>query len=613
MKRYPHNLSHTETSTVNMGKCYPCNVVEVFPGDSFRIVAKDLTRFLPQIAPTMHDVFVGVDTFQVPLRQIMEKLHMNWDDFLTGGEDGTIMMDFPEIEVPVTGYEPGSLADFLGYPTNWTDPATNTKHIVAAGKKFSAIPVLVYMHIINENYRDQNFIQKFDFTKYQDFLDGTYQFKDASGNNISWSLTSEGLFPKAWSRDYFGRALPSTQRGPEASMPVTGNAFLNPTTAPIETVAGFAAGNNSSLPLTSGEFGLSDSGGEFSYNMFGGTGTGVTSYTLVSIPCPSGYWIKKDTETFVGTVSANNSIWNVYLTQHAVSGAGSGTVRLQRISGSAGVETDTSIHWIQGASASNKQIANLANVSADIANATAVGMIAFRTAARMQQFGEALQQAGARAVEFTLKFFGVRIPDGRVQRPLFHGSFDMPVVFSEVLQTSQTSGTSPLATLGGHGITGGVNKPIHIKVIEHGFLMSIMHVMPRSQFQNITPRYLLRKNRYDLPNPLFQGMGEQGIKRVEIYPDTANPEENFGYVPQYSELMSIPSTLHGHMKDTFLHWTMARVYDSEPVLSANWRYETPSDRSFAVQGEDQMQVCIGFEMASRRPFTNRPKPGIHVV
>ena len=252
-------------------------------------------------------------------------------------------------------------------------------------------------------------------------------------------------------------------------------------------------------------------------------------------------------------------------------------------------------------------------VNADLANATAANMIAFRLAARMQRFGEVLQQAGARAVEFTLAMFGVRIPDGRVQRPIFHGSFRLPVIFSEVLQTSQTSDTSPQGNLAGHGITGGKNSPIHIKVLEHGYIISIMHIMPRSQFQNITPRYLLRKNRWDIPNPIFQHVGEQGLKRVEIYPNTENPDENFGYVPRYSELSHVPSTLHGHMKDTFLHWTMARVYDTEPVLSAAWRYEKPTDRSFAVRDEDQMQICIGYEIKARRVFARNPQPGIHIV
>ena len=133
---------------------------------------------------------------------------------------------------------------------------------------------------------------------------------------------------------------------------------------------------------------------------------------------------------------------------------------------------------------------------ADLSNVPAFDLITFRLAARMQKFGEILQKSGARAVEFTYSMFGVRIPDGRIQRPIFHGSFKLPVIFSEVLQTSSTDSTSPQGNLAGHGITGGVNRPIHVKVIEHGFVMAIVHVMPKSQYQNIVPKYLLRSTRF---------------------------------------------------------------------------------------------------------------------
>ena len=602
-----------------MGTCIPSNIIEVFPGDSFRIKAKDLTRLLPQVAPTMHDVFVGIDTYQVSLRQIFEKLHLDWDAYLTGGEDGTTVVDLPQITIPEEGYEPGSLADFLGYPTNWTDPSTGEHHTgVCAGQEFSAIPVLVYMHIINENYRDQNFLKKFDFTKYQEFLDGTYQFYDASGNEINYDLQREGLFPKAWSRDYYGRAMPNTQRGPQARIPLGDSAELSPSSVPVSSKSAATTNDATNSVLTpSNTFlnGATPASLAFDFTYLGVSGTATRSqYGFYTMTIGTGKTVPLNEEILLGTVSTpNGTVWQVYLTQTASGQQGSGSCRFVRIAGDEGLATSTQADCIVYTTASTMQYVNLEGVNANLSDATAAGIIAFRTAARMQQCGEWLQDAGARAVEFTLKFFGVRIPDGRAQRPIFHGSFRMPIVFSEVLQTSQTSDTSPLATLGGHGITGGVNRPIHIKVIEHGFVMSIMHVMPRSQFQNIIPKYLLRKTRWDMPNPLFQGIGEQPLLRKEIYPESTNPDETFGYIPQFSELMSIPSTLHGHMKDTFLHWTMARVYTSEPVLSAAWRYEKPSDRSFAVQGEDQMQVCIGYEINSRRKFKNNPRPGIHIV
>lgn len=530
LRRYAHNLSHTETSTIVMGKNYPCNPMEAFPGESFKITAKNLTRFMPQIAPTMADVTIGIDTYVVPWRQLFDKLGLDWDAYLTGGEDGLDTSVLPTITIPQTGIEPGGLLDFLGYPTNYVDPSTNQKVIVGAGLVLNALPIVAYMHIINENYRDQNFVKKLDLTQYAAFAFGTYPYTDPTGTISISNFATDGLFPKAWNRDYFGRALGNTQRGPVARLPLG-------TTAPV---------------------------------VMGSTGNG-----------------------FTGVYQGNR------VPVKLESNAGSAVFTVSPQSGQI-IPTVTTIH------------PDMAGY-VDLSNASAASIITFRLAARMQRFGEILQTSGARAVEFTMAMFGVRIPDARVQRPIFCGSFRLPVIFSEVLQTSATSQTSPQGNLAGHGITGGVNQPLHIKVIEHSYIMSIMHVMPRSQFQNTIPKYLLRSTRWDLPNPIFQHVGEQAVLRKEIYPNSAQPDEAFGYVPRYSELSNIPSSLHGHMKDTFLHWTMARVYSSEPVLSAAWRYERPSNRSFAVPNEDQMAVQIGFDIRARRVFAKNPTPGIHIV
>lgn len=552
LRRYAHNLSHTVSGTMNMGRCYPGTLFEVFPGDSFSIQAQNLSRFMPQIGVTMADVAIGVDFYQVPLRQIFDKIGLDWDAFLTGGENGDDTTVLPTITIPETGYDRGGLADWLNYPCNYFDIETNEKVIVAAGKSYSAIPVIVYMHIINENYRDQNFIAKLDLTRYQAFLDGTYVFETPAGDPIQYDLLVNGLFRKAWSRDYFNRGMSNTQRGRVVSVPLSG------IPAPV-------VGNGKALTMTNG-------------NTDVGLGANLAS----------------------GTVGIHSSFANANLPTGS-SNMGSFNSVLQGL----GVSADVS----------------KSGLLADLSGVPAFDLVTFRLAARMQRFGEILQRGGARAVEFTYNMFGVRIPDGRIQRPLFYGSFRLPVIFSEVLQTSSTDSTSPQGNLAGHGITGGTNKPIHVKVIEHGFMMAIVHVMPKSQYQNIVPKYLLRKTRWDMPNPLFQHVGDQKTERQEIYPNSANPTEAFSYNPRYSELSFIPSTIHGLFKDDMLSWTMARVFKDEPVLGASFRYAEPSNRSFAVQyldGErtkpaDQMNVQIGFIIKARRLFARNPQPGIHIV
>ena len=489
MKRHAHNLSHTVTSTNNMGLCYPHDIMEVFPGDSFKIEANNLTRFLAQVAPTMHDVFVGIDTYEVPWRQLFDKLGLSWDDFLTGGEDGTASVLLPTITIPEDGFEPGGLADWLGYPTNYISPETGEKVIVGAGLELNALPVVAYMHIINENYRDQNFIKKLDLTKYAEFLAGEYEFQDASGNPLGYEFLRNGLFPKAWSRDYYGRALPNTQRGPVATLPIGDSAPLSPTDAPVTSVSGFLTSTSTTFLCP----------GDCTVEFTNGTTQTVGSSTYgSSVNCgvfkqPLNQEFKLCRITFT-----NGSVVDYFATVKSVSnGNGVGDLRIVDVN-TGPVSTTTNFNvFASGVSSSNIQSADLSAITANLAEATAANMLAFRLAARMQRFGEVLQQAGARAVEFTLAMFGVRIPDGRVQRPIFHGSFRLPVIFSEVLQTSSTDSTSPQGNLAGHGITGGKNSPIHIKVLEHGYIISIMHIMPRSQFQNITPRYLLRRNRWD--------------------------------------------------------------------------------------------------------------------
>lgn len=599
MARNKGRMTFDCTGTINMGLNYPCNVIECFPGDSFRLEMKALLRFLPQVAPTMSNVVATVDTYTVPLRQLCEKIGLNWDDYLTGGEDGNQMLETPMITIPESGYEPGSLADWLNYPTNYMDVDSNEKVIVAAGRKYSAFPVIAYMHIINENYRDPNFIKKLDLTKYQEFLDGTYEFETPAGDPIDYDLCVNGLFPKAWSRDYFGRALPNTQRGPTVTLPLGGEAPLTPEYAPVST--GISAVYNGPTLYLYAVYGnlLSlqdvlvrtevDSAGQL-------LGTISTGQLLV----PDGVIVSSGgtNPPFVKSVVQSGLVKLVF------SKAGSSTYT---------DVTDGNLTSQSSIKGTTGQYVDLSGVNADFAEATAASVIAFRLAARMQRFGEILQTAGARAVEYTLAMFGVRIPDARVQRPIFHGSFRMPVVFSEVLQTSSTNDTSPQGNLAGHGITGGVNAPIHIKVIEHSFVISVLNVMPRSQYREFVPAYMFRKNRLDIPVPMMQGIGDQPVKREQIFPNSKNPDEAFGFIPQYSDLWYIPSALHGHMKDTFLHWNMARAYKTEPVLSAKWRYERPTDRSFSVRDEDQMQIQIGFTLKARRPFARNVQPGIHIV
>ena len=87
------DLSHERKMTINMGDLVPCLVQEVIPGDRFRVSQEHLIRMHPMLAPLMHRVDVYTHYFFVPNRIIWNE----FEDFITGGEDGKANPLFPTI------------------------------------------------------------------------------------------------------------------------------------------------------------------------------------------------------------------------------------------------------------------------------------------------------------------------------------------------------------------------------------------------------------------------------------------------------------------------------------------------------------------------------------
>lgn len=635
--RFKHNLSHTVTATMNMGLVTPLVTLPAYPGDDFPITNRVLARTLPQVGPTMHDVRFSVDYHEVPWRQIFDKMGLNWDNFLTGGADGSDETVLPKVTVPVSGWPEGSLADFLGYPANYIDPDTGNEVVVGAGLELSAMRVLCYIHVWNTYYRDQNFVAEIPLTvqNAQDLLDGNYDFKGLDGTSLGYTLGQNGLLPKAWRRDYFGRMLPNTQRGQEVRLPIEGNAPLNPTLAPIISTKEISSSGTISFQLI---FNLASSSpivpgtSTCNYNIMGNIGTttvspigtssgitvtlsspwtllsGVQDFGTLTFPFPNGsttYSIKGQITKSSTTLYTTSNLSSELVSGDAVGFnglyAGSGQVATKITSTSAMTETE-------------KNQADLSNVVSDLQQASSVGIIAFRMAARMQHFGELLNFTGYRAVEFTLGFFGVKIPDDRAQWPIYHGGWSTPILFSEVLQTSSSTGNSPQGNLAGHGITGANKSLIDIKIKEHCYVFALAHIMPTPQYHTMVCRDLLQSTRWDLPNPVFEFVGEEPVYAVELFPNASDPKQILGFVPRYSELSYLPSVLRGQMRSAFASWNMARIFKTQPVLSAAFRYEKPTDRTMAVKNEDEFQLDFAFICKAKRPFRGaNSTAGIHIV
>ena len=197
MKRSKFSLSHTKLYSCNMGLLIPSGIIEVLPGDTIQQKTNCVTRFAPMLAPVMHPTHVYISHWFVPHRIVWE----DWEDFITGGEDGLDASVFPT--VTVNGVN-GDLSDYLGVPPGVTD------------LEVSALPFRGYALIYNEWFRDQD-------------LQNEAALSLASGAD---STTSQGLQFVNWEKDYFTSARPFETKGPSISVPVGGTA---PVTGDVTT------------------------------------------------------------------------------------------------------------------------------------------------------------------------------------------------------------------------------------------------------------------------------------------------------------------------------------------------------------------------------------------
>ena len=207
-----------------------------------------------------------------------------------------------------------------------------------------------------------------------------------------------------------------------------------------------------------------------------------------------------------------------------------------------------------------------------------------RRAYRLQEWLEKNARGGTRYIESILSHFGVKSSDARLQRPEYICGVKSPVVISEVLNTSGTVDQLPQGNMAGHGISvsSGNNGTYYCE--EHGYIIGIMSVMPKTAYQQGIPRTFLKSDPLDYFWPSFANIGEQEVQVQELFAYTNNKADTFGYVPRYAEYKYMPSRVAGDFRTSLDYWHLGRIFGSEPTLSQEFIECAPEDteRIFAV-------------------------------
>lgn len=234
-----------------------------------------------------------------------------------------------------------------------------------------------------------------------------------------------------------------------------------------------------------------------------------------------------------------------------------------------------------------------------------------RRAYRLQEWFEKAARGGSRYFEFLRSFFGQRSPDSRLQRPEYITGTKSIVKISEVLNTTGTEDL-PQGNMSGHGLSVTNGNVGSYTVQEHGMIMGIMSVMPKTAYQQGLHRMWSKvTDPFQYYFPQFDHIGEQEVLNKELFLDPNSDQDGtFGYVPRYAEYKFMNNRVAGEFRDTLNTWHMGRIFESQPGLNDDFVISDPTHRVFAVTDEDvqKMWCHVYHKISAIRPMSKFSTP-----
>ena len=458
-----------------------------------------------------------------------------WENYINPKDENDEALKLPQVyRLPIDAVKPGTLWDYLGLPT----PFANGMEInISENRSYgiNALPFLAYQMIWNEFYRDPNMQSPIKLpADINPFYDGN--IKTVYEDNDEY-LELFNLRKRCWEKDYFTTAQPDVQRGDDVMLNMSGNATFNvenfPQPSGPNTYHIQNAQGGTDIPI--GQTGLGPNGRIVPYVDGAGKTVG---------------WQVQD--------SNGNNVGGVQSYQQALS-------QVQQLSGNIDMDSGISINDLREL-----------NV--------------------LQKYKERLQLAGTRYIDWLKAFFGVYSSDARLQRPQFLGGGRVPLTIGETLQTSQTTDTSPQGTRTGNFYALSSTPSAKYKVEENGYIIGVLCVIPRTSYYQGIPRHFTKFDRYDFAIPMFANLGEQPVRRTELFIrdgvelngllDFNRKGGLFGYQQRYAEYKSIPSSIHGLFRTSLDSWHWARKFENTPVLGKDFLACDPDYRPFAIEDEN---------------------------
>lgn len=194
-----------------------------------------------------------------------------------------------------------------------------------------------------------------------------------------------------------------------------------------------------------------------------------------------------------------------------------------------------------------------------------------------------------------------------------------PINLDTVLQTSATSGSSALGDTGAFSNTSDKCKGFVKSFTEPGFVLGVCCVRTRQSYAQGVDKRWKHIYRDDFYNPVFANIGEQPIRKSELFVDgTAEDDKVFGYQEAWYEYRYHKNELSGFVDPAFgdktlSKWTYYEPFKASPVLNEDFIKQDPSNiGDTLVQTNTSTQfICdFGIDEIVTRPMPVFSVPGL---
>lgn len=275
------------------------------------------------------------------------------------------------------------------------------------------------------------------------------------------------------------------------------------------------------------------------------------------------------------------------------------------ISSNTGESSSTSVSAGPGGFTDNDYYQMFADLSSQTGGGIDVND--FREAMAFQRYLEARNRYGSRYEDY-LRYLGIRPDDARLQDPEYLGGGKNVISMSEVLAQAASTGVN-VGDLYGHGISAVSTRQYRRFFQEHGYVISLLSIRPRTIYTQMLGRHWIRRNKYDYWQKELEAMGPQEVYQQEIYAAHTPTTDILGYNGRHDEYRHQLSYVSGEYREggDELDWHYGRVFSAVPALNSSLVECAPTDRVYADTATPEVYLNVSHNVRANRLVSKRAR------